>query len=103
VGAGGHRGRGRCAIANSDTESYAITNSFTPSMRPGNSNTYTHGDGHGYGNTYTNGNTYCDYNAIGYTNRNSKRYAQADSYTTPASYYAAAASVGLEMLIADSR
>jgi hypothetical protein len=47
-------------------------------------------------NTYANGNADCHYNDNGYTNRNSKHYAQAGSYSTPASYYAAAASIGFD-------
>jgi hypothetical protein len=67
----------------------------------GNGYSYTDGNpcGKCYGNccsnsnTYTNGNADCHYNDDGFTNRNSKHYAQAGSYTTPASYYAAAASI----------
>ena len=60
----------------------------------GNGYSYTDGNpcGKCYGNCCSNSNTY----ANGYTNRNSKHYTQAGSYSTPASYYAAAASVGLE-------
>jgi len=109
MGASGHRGRGRYSIANSDTESYAITNSFTPSMRTGNSNTYTYGHSHADGDTNTDtnsdsdGHSYTNGNSFGYaysyTDLNAAGYADAEV----ASYYAAAASVGLEMLIADSR
>ncbi len=62
-------------------------------------------DAYGHGYSYADGNPWCKCysDANGYTNRNSKHYAQAGSYTTPASYYAAAASVGWEMLIANSR
>ena len=86
--------------------------------RNSNGNTYTNGNtnrnsnSHGYGNTYTDGNrnSYSgrnrdrdgnrnadDYSpafADAYTNRNSKHYTQASSFSTAASYYAAAASIG---------
>jgi len=60
------------------------------------------GESHAYADSNCDGNADYNYIANGYTNWNSKHYAQAGSYTTPASYYAATASVGLEMLIADS-
>ena len=107
---------------NANGNSYCNRNTYT------NGNTYCNCSHNTYRycnrNTYANRNTYCnwsynthpycdsdtyananaDYNYIanGYTNWNSKHYAQAGSHTTPASYYAAAASVGLELRIADS-
>jgi hypothetical protein len=99
---------------NSHSDRYCNGNTYTNGNADRNShrycycnrNTYTNGDRNFYssrnGNTYCNCNTYangnadCHYNDNGYTNRNSKHHTQAGSYTTPTSYYAAAASVGFD-------
>src|SRR6059058_1547130 len=76
MGPSRYRGRCRRAIPNSDAESYAITNSFAPSMRTGNCNTYTHGHCYGYCCVYPDSNAYSNPHADGYTYRG--WYSDAD-------------------------
>ena len=48
MGPGRYRGCCRDTVANSDAESYAITNGVTSRMRAGKSNTYAYADGNTY-------------------------------------------------------
>jgi hypothetical protein len=105
LGPGGYRGRCRDAATNPDAESYADSNSFTYTVRAGNSYTDAnadsnanghpdrHPDGHAHGDTNGNSTSYSYTNSNRYPDTHSATYADTyskwDTHSDPGSNRAA--------------
>jgi hypothetical protein len=81
MGPGRYRGRCRNALTNSDSKSYADTNSDPCCMRgDSDANTYNNPDGHANSNSNRNSNRDCYCNCNCYANSYSDSYCHSHSY-----------------------